>query len=55
MALDEWKTGLFKKLKFTTELYEPVYQEHMANLKALSEADPEFLVGLGEEISEDCM
>lgn len=54
MCLDEWKSGSFKPLNFTSDLYEPVYQVHLANLKALGEDDPLFLQGLGDELWEDC-
>ncbi|KIO23147.1 hypothetical protein M407DRAFT_78474 [Tulasnella calospora MUT 4182] len=54
MSLDEWKTGSYKPLTFTSDIYEPIYQVHLANLKALEEEDPDFVKGLGEELWEDC-
>ncbi|KIO16783.1 hypothetical protein M407DRAFT_85608 [Tulasnella calospora MUT 4182] len=54
MCLDEWKSGRYKALTFTSDVYEPIYQVHLANLKALEEEDPLFVKGLGEELWEDC-
>ncbi|KIO17313.1 hypothetical protein M407DRAFT_85125, partial [Tulasnella calospora MUT 4182] len=53
MCLDEWKSGSHKPLVFSSELYQPIYEIHLANLNALNEADPLFLQGLGEELWED--
>ncbi|KIO21134.1 hypothetical protein M407DRAFT_245579 [Tulasnella calospora MUT 4182] len=54
MCLDEWKSGSYKPLNFTSDLYEPIYKSHLANLKAMGEDDSLFLKGLGDELWEDC-
>lgn len=54
MCLDEWKSGSYKALTFTSDVYEPIYKVHLANLKVLEEEDPLFITGLGEELWEDC-
>lgn len=54
LCLDDWKSGAYKPLTFTSDVYEPVYQVHLANLRALEADDPDFVKGLGEELWEDC-
>lgn len=54
MCLDEWKSGSYKPLMFSSDVYEPVYRVHLANLKALEEEDPLFVKGIGDELWEDC-
>ena len=55
VALDEWKTGTFQVVSFTSEIYKPVYEILLANLLRLGEEDPQFTDGLGHELWEDCM
>ncbi|KIO16785.1 hypothetical protein M407DRAFT_85614, partial [Tulasnella calospora MUT 4182] len=54
MCLDEWKSGSHKPLMFSSDVYEPVFKDHLANLKTMEKEDPLFVKGIGEELWEDC-
>lgn len=54
MCLDEWKSGSYKPLMFSSDVYEPVFKDHLANLKTMEKEDPLFVKGIGEELWEDC-